>query len=164
MEINSKSVPEELKKKIYCQFLKQFVCHRKIKKIIIKKQSTYLKIKNNKTFLLYFYKKFKMQSKRRNSRKRSSSSSSSSSPSMMMRKNKTSRRMSKKKKSRSRKRQPNKWIKSVMQARKQMGVSGMQLLKKGTPLYKLSRQIYDGENSGMKRSSKKTRSRRSSGR
>jgi len=88
--------------------------------------------------------------------RRKSKDMKESSPKRKRRSNRNSR-----KRTASRKKKPNKWIQSVMMARKEMGVEGMQLLKKGSPLYKLARKIYDGDEgkvSVKRRSSSRKRS------
>ena len=54
----------------------------------------------------------------------------------------SSKKSSKKSSSKSRKKMS--WVSCVAKARKELGVKGFVAIKKGTPLYKRAKELYDG--------------------
>ena len=77
--------------------------------------------------------------KRRRSRKRKSPKKRKS----PRKAKKASKRRSKSRRKSSKKRS-NPWIRAVQMARKQLGIKGFQPVRKGSRLYRMARDIYDG--------------------
>ena len=87
-----------------------------------------------------------MPAKKRSSKK-SKSRSTAYKFSVHVKKPKSSKRSSKKSSKKSAKKSMKKmsWVGCVAKARKELGVEGFVAIKKGTPLYKRAKELYEGK-------------------